>query len=97
MTLKELLSQIDNIDDDLTIYASAAPEITPESEAIATLEPEAGDIPAEAKGMRYLLEVFLAKEVIDVWGKWRQGVKPTPEQMSEAVIYFAENDAYLPV
>ena len=46
--------------------------------------------------MRYLLEVFLAKEVVEVWSKWRNGRNPTALDKCAAVIYYAENDAYLP-
>jgi hypothetical protein len=30
-------------------------------------------------GYHYLLEVFLAREAIEVWSAWRGGTTPTPE------------------
>ena len=47
-------------------------------------------------GYHYLLEVDLACEVIEVWRAWRGGIKPTPEEATLAIIYYAEHDAYLP-
>ena len=46
--------------------------------------------------MSYLLEVSLAKEVVQVWSEWRDGRRPTAIDKCEAVIYYAEHDAYLP-
>lgn len=53
--------------------------------------------PATAQGMRYLLEVWLAREVIAVWSNWRDGREPTSEEKLAAIVYYAENDAYLPL
>lgn len=50
-----------------------------------------------AKGMPYLLEVFLAKEVLGVWSQWRNGCIPSSDERCEAVIHYAKNDAYKPV
>lgn len=47
-------------------------------------------------GHHYLLEVDLALEVIEVWSAWRDGVKATPEEATQAVIYYGEHDAYQP-
>lgn len=60
------------------------------------MEPESGGVPNEAAGMEYLLEVFLAQEVAEVWRRWRPGREPTEDELCQAVIYYAENDAYLP-
>jgi len=48
-------------------------------------------------GHRYLLEVDLANDVIEVWRAWRAGSMPTPEEATMAVIYYAQYDAYQPV
>jgi hypothetical protein len=45
---------------------------------------------------RYLLEVEIAAEVLEVWSAWRGGAKPTPEEAVAAVIHYAAHDAYLP-
>lgn len=46
--------------------------------------------------LRYLLEVELVREVLEVWTKWRAGASPTTEEAVEAVIHYAVNDAYMP-
>jgi hypothetical protein len=48
-------------------------------------------------GFEYLLEVDAALSVLEVWSAWREGLRPTPEEAAEAVIHYAERDAYLPV
>jgi len=48
-------------------------------------------------GYAYLLEVSLARGVLDVWASWRNGKQPTPEQAARAVIYYSQHDAYEPV
>lgn len=56
--------------------------------------------PAEGKGpagLTYLLEVSLARDVLDVWTSWRNGAQPSPEEAARAVIYYAQHDAYEPV
>lgn len=44
----------------------------------------------------YVLEVEIAKEVLDVWSLWRHGAVPTTTEAVDAVIYYSANDAYLP-
>lgn len=65
LCLREVVERIEDFDDELTIYA--APEWTPESAVVVAREPEAGGVPPEAAaaGMRYFLEVFLVREVLD--------------------------------
>lgn len=94
-TLRELLSSLAQLDDELTIYSTESP--TPDSPAIAKVEPESGELRDEATGLVYLVEVFLAKEVAAVWRDWRDGREPTPDELCEAVVFYAERDAYLPI
>ena len=96
MTLAELMTQLDGLDDDLTIYAEKSPDWSVDSLAVALPEPEEGGVPAEARGMSYLLEVFLAKDVVEAWSGGRGGREPTAKERCDAVIYYAERDAYLP-
>jgi hypothetical protein len=65
LRLRDVVERINDFDDELTIYA--APDWTPESAAVVAREPDAGGVPPEAAaaGMRYFLEVFLVKEVLD--------------------------------
>lgn len=96
MTLADVMAQLDSFDDDLTIYAEQNPDWSANSLAVVLPEPEEGGVPDGAQGMSYLLEVFLAKEAIEVWSGWRAGRKPTVRDKCEAVIHYAEQDAYLP-
>jgi hypothetical protein len=50
-----------------------------------------------ASGHHYVLEVHLAIEAVEIWSEWRGGIIPTPEEAMQAVIYYAEHDAYQPV
>jgi len=96
MKLADLMEQLDSLDDALTIYAERNPDWSANSLAVALPEPEEGGVPDEAQGMSYLLEVFLAKDVVQAWSGWRGGRKPSVKDKCEAVIYYAERDAYLP-
>lgn len=96
-TLAELINNLDSLNEESTIYAIADPDWSESSLAVAVLDPDGGSLPPEAAGMKYLLEVAIAKEVLDVWREWRQGKTPTIHDKCEAVIYYAKNDSYLPV
>lgn len=97
MTLENLMEQLDSLDDDLTIYAEKNPDWSVNSSVAVFPEPEDGGVPSEARGMNYLLEVFLAKEAVQGWSECRDGREPTATEKCEAIIYYAEHDAYLPV
>jgi hypothetical protein len=58
-------------------------------------EPENGG--TAEPNLVYLLEVGVAREAIDVWHAWRPGRSPSLDDQLQAVIYYAENDAWLPV
>ena len=67
---------------------------SPYSEARVCVEPEEG---GDLAGLAYLLEVSLARDVLNVWTSWRNGGQPTPEEAARAIIYYAQHDAYEPV
>ena len=95
MRLIDVIARLDEYSDELTIYSQR--KATPQSEAMVLAEPEDGSTrPPSAGGLHYVLEVFLAKEVIDVWQEWR-GRAPTPEEACRAVLHYATHDAYEPV
>jgi hypothetical protein len=48
----------------------------------------------KAAGLRYLLEVALAKDAVVVWSDWRGGAEPTTDDKLMAVAYYATHDAY---
>lgn len=96
MTLRELVDRLDQLDEELTLYAVGGPDASPDSPATAAREPEDGSLPPDAEAMDYLLEVADAQEVIDVWRKWRDGREPTADERCQAIVHYARNDAYLP-
>jgi hypothetical protein len=98
MTLAELLRGLEHVDNDLTIYASALPMWNPDSEAAALINPDDSAHPITVSGiqMEYLLEVFIAKEILEDWQDWRGGKVLSAEEMCEVVIYYATHDAFMP-
>jgi len=94
VTLREVISRLHDFSDDETIYAEAA---SPTARAVVAREPEDGATPEAAQGLTYLLEVALAREAIEVWRRRRPARTPSLDDQVEAVTYYAENDAWLPV
>lgn len=93
MQLKEILQDLERLAENLTIYAQKKPEWSADSESIAVF----GYEEIRLGEFEYLLEIETVKEVIEVWRKWRDGRKPSVEEICEAVIYYAEYDAYIRV
>lgn len=89
-TLGALLESIDGLDGEATIYALPDRPLSSESGAVAAFE--GSTIP---EGLTYLLEVFLARDVIETWSIHRQGRVPDSEERVTAVVYYADRDAYL--
>ena len=99
-SLLEIITHLDSIPsgDRLspgpTIYA-LMPWST-QADAVVLTGNDVPDGVVTASDYHYLLEVDLACEAIEVWSAWRGGAKPTPEEATLAVIYYAEHDAYMP-
>lgn len=62
----------------------------------ATADAVVGDPDNAPTGYEYLLETELALDVLATWSAWRGGRVPTAHEAADAVIYYAEQDAYLP-
>ncbi|KAB2346896.1 hypothetical protein [Actinomadura rudentiformis] len=97
MTLQELIGQLTEADlaetdDDLTVFASEP--WTADSDATATPNPDDIARP-DPQGRTYLLEISLIHDVLETWSAHHAGARPSPQQACEAVIYYAEHDAYL--
>lgn len=88
-TLVMLLEMLDDLNRDEVIHAAEPWSV--DSEALCV--DEFDDAPS---GLAQLLEVDLVDDVAEVWSAWRGGRRPTPEQLAEAVIHYAQHDAYLP-
>jgi hypothetical protein len=104
MTILDVCTQLDQLDDEAVIYASRVDgEFAPASKAmVVMLTPEERDMPARevaarrCPGFDYCLEIFIAKEAIQVWSLWRDGAQPSPAERAQAVCYKANNDAWGP-
>jgi hypothetical protein len=91
MKLIEVIGNLESADNSLTICAARTPEWSGASEA--ELRPS-NRVNSESKP-RYFLEVAVAKDVVRAWSFVRNGRLPTLSEKCEALIYYAENDAYL--
>ena len=96
MKLIDVVDRLAEFDEDLTIYVGDVDVASGEAEATVDYETDDGEPPDRARGMRYLLEVSLAKDAIRVWSEWRAGAEPSIEQKIEAVVHYAKHDAFIP-
>jgi hypothetical protein len=92
MKLIEAIRELESLDEGNTIYAEVP--WTSNSEVITASEPEAGGLPLEAQklGLRYFLEVFVAREFLEGWLS-NLDAQPTLQQKCERLISYAMNDA----
>ena len=103
--ISQLIENLQAANDDAIILVRRdVDEITHNSLAMVILftteELDAQDwrsvISKKAPGMEYFLEVDIAKEVLEVLEEWLER-PPTLAQKIEAVIYYAQKDAYIPL
>jgi hypothetical protein len=92
-SIGQLISRLDAIDDDLTVYVRSGDVVSPET-PIELIDEE---VQSPSDGTSYLLEVGIMKDAIRVWKVWRGGAEPSISQACEAVVYYASYDAFQPV
>ncbi len=92
MKLIELIRDLESLDEEDTIYA--AEPWNDDSEAIVAREPDAGGLPPEAerKGLKYFLEVFVARDFAADWSS-ELGARPSVQQKCARLIEYAATDA----
>ena len=92
MTLANLLASLDSLDAEDTIYA--AEPWNKGSMALVAHEPETGGLPEEAQtqGMKYFLEVFVARDFLEDW-KPSLGKEPSRDEVCDRLIQYAIRDA----
>jgi hypothetical protein len=90
-TLRDVVGALDDLDDDAVIYTDGT---SPAARAAVIVGTDVEQ--AKADGLRYFLEVVLAKDAVVVWSEWRGGAEPTIDDRLMAVSYYATHDAYLP-
>jgi hypothetical protein len=90
----DLLTTSDQLDDEIIAFVPDGADVdllTP----VLLLDFEEHECGVE--GYRYLLEGEGIKESILVWSLWRGGRLPSLEDKLSAVLFYARNDAFLPV
>ena len=97
MTMRQAIESLDGFDGEQTIYVRPDGSIDSDSEVVVDYYSDDGEPPESAAGMNYLLEVSLARDALRVWSEWREGRLPSIEEQIEAIVYYAENDAFQPV
>lgn len=90
MTLNDVVLDLDALDDE-SILCVRKPW-APTAECVASSPAENLGVPTPVKdaGYSYFMEVFVAREVLGVFG----ATTPTQDEKVRALIYYAENDAY---
>lgn len=92
MNLREAIRDLDSFDVEGTIYA--ARPWNEKSTAIVALEPISGSQPEEAErlGLEYFLEIFIAREILDMWIS-SGNEPPTLEEKCSRLIAYAIDDS----
>jgi hypothetical protein len=92
MNLRDAIGTLGELDEDSTIYA--AEPWTEGSKVVVATEPATGGLPAEAEklGLKYFLEVLVAREFLDDW-RASLSVEPTLQEACARLIQYAVNDA----
>ena len=89
MTLCEIIRGLQDLDGSLTICAAIPWTADSDAELCpASTVPEGCRLP-------YFLEVAVANDVLRAWSFARAGQIPSIEERCRAIIFYAENDAYL--
>jgi hypothetical protein len=92
-TLRDIVQALDKLEDEATIYTDGS---SPAARA-AVVTDASGEDAVKDSGLRYFLEVALAKDAVLVWSQWRGSTEPTVDDKLTAISYYATHDAYLPV
>lgn len=92
MTLIKAIETLETLDQESTIYV--AEPWTEDSAVVVTHEPEKGGLPTEAAklGLKYFLEVFVARDFIEDWTA-ELDKEPTLQEKCSRLIQYAEKDA----
>jgi hypothetical protein len=91
MELKDAILSLSNLQDHTFIYV---PEGDAELNATTPVMLAGYEVPRPA-GWRYFLEIPTAREVLEVWSSWRDNRVPSTDEACDAIIYYADHDAYI--
>jgi hypothetical protein len=98
MALRDVVGKLARLDREATIYAQEP--WTPDSPSLLRVQdPEAEYEPIVIDGHRCLLEVSIARDVVETYATWCADERRTPTHADEvrAVLHYATHDAYLPL
>lgn len=92
MKLIEIIEKLDSFSDEDTIYA--AEPWSEKCQAVVETEPPSGGLPEKAQelGLKYFLEVFLAREFLEGWIANLQA-EPSLQDKCQRLIQYAVTDA----
>jgi hypothetical protein len=96
-SLRGIIAEIGSFTDEDTICAEDKPNWTAESLAYVIRIPKYTDLRSVGPIRDYFLEVFVARDVLEDWSALRHGRQPTIDEMCAALIYYALNDAQIPI
>jgi hypothetical protein len=90
--LIDVIAALESLDQDATIYV--AEPWSSESPAVVEVEPPSGGLPqvAAQEGLKYFLEVFVARDFLADW-KLERDRLPSVQERCERLIRYAVNDA----
>ncbi len=102
-TLFELVQRLDEFDDSelsrpLIIYAQHASDAGRKSPALVCprSEGESRTCPLDPT-LSEVLSVRQAREAIEVWSAWRDGLTPSPEDRFKTVMFFSQYGTFFPL
>lgn len=96
MDLREIINNVENISNELVIFATKGNNWLVDAPAALVLASDMEQV-ASLEGLVYFLEVETAKDVLEVWKHWRAGRDPSEAERIDALLFYADNDAFLKV
>ncbi len=92
-TLENAIKDIDSFDDEDVLYVRKP--WNKNSQTYVYTYGEGENSPLDINSIPYFLEVFIVKEVIEVLKEHTKNMNSDINEVCKAVIYYAENDAYI--
>lgn len=96
MTLREIINGLENTSDELVIFATKKEGVWDlDAPGALVFISDMEKIGTDLEELHYFLEIEVAQEVLDVWTQWNNNTPTNEDDRTNALIYYAENDAYL--
>lgn len=94
MTLRDIIKEVELLSDDLVVFATKKDDWDVDGLAALVISSDMTELGIHLEDLSYFLEVEIAKEVVQVWREWN-GKEANESERIEALIYYANNDAFL--